>query len=85
MNDNGKQFDLQQHSVDCSIDISRDSRLDTKSYGSNYDLDEEAPGEYPLFEDVIRRLIFELLERRSRKHPYCHKNVTLIPANGGNS
>jgi len=36
-----------------------------RRHGPTYDLDEEAPEQYPLFEDVIRQLLFQLLESRT--------------------
>jgi hypothetical protein len=33
-----------------------------RKYGEDFDIDEDAPGHYPLFEDVVRPFLFDLLE-----------------------
>jgi hypothetical protein len=38
-----------------------------KTFGSYYDLEEETPEAYPIFEDVVQKLMFELLQDDSNQ------------------
>ena len=33
----------------------------TRNFGANYNLDEDAPEQYPLFEGVVKKMLFDLL------------------------
>jgi len=48
-------------------------KLVEQTFGSYYDLTSEVPAAYPIFEDVIQELIFELLD--ARKDDYLLRRI----------